>query len=599
MLKTGAEIIADHLIREGVTHLFGVSGHGNTALLDAFVDRRQEIRVMQSIHEQGAAHMADAYYRVARQVAGVFTSIGPGAVNTAMGVANAYIDSIPLLLMTGSVHTYMRGHGVLQELERTHNANFPRMMEPVVKRWWQPSRVDELPFVMQRAFNVMLTGRPGPVLIDLPMDLQGERADVEPVNPLLRRPQGRVHGDPVMVERAALKLAGARRPMILAGGGVIAADASEALTRLAELVGAPVTVSWMGKGAMAEDHPLYAWPCGDIGSLMANRLLSQADVVLVVGCRITDRIASSFRHGITFRVPPTEIVHVDADPYEIGKNYPVEVGVVGDARAVLEQMLEVLADRKPVDWRNGPVYAELQELRAKWNAQIDVMATSDARPMTISRALREARRVLPRDGIVVTGAGNPQSQVYNEFPVYGPRCHITSGGFSAMGFEVPGAIGVKLGAPDRAVLGIAGDGGFLQTAQELAMAAQYDIPVVVLALNNGGWECIKNLQIQRFGPDRVIATTFTKPDGTLFAADLATVARGLGCAAERVEDPAQLGDALTRAFRSGRPTVVEAMCARSLPESGIAGSGWWDVVVPATHPQARSQYEAARAEERL
>ncbi|MGH2391419.1 MAG: thiamine pyrophosphate-binding protein [Chloroflexota bacterium] len=600
MRMTGGQIVAEYLIREGVPYLFGVSGHGITALLDAFVDRRGEIEVLQSIHEQGAAHMADAFYRVSGKVCGVFTSIGPGAANTTMGVANAYIDSSPLLLMTGSVHTYMRGRGVLQELERTQWANFPRVMEPIVKRWWQPSRVDQLPNVLHLAFNVMLEGRRGPVHLDLPMDLQAEFADVELPDPVTRRPRGHPHGDPEMVTRAAEMLLNARRPLILVGGGVMASGGEAALQQVAEFLGAPVTVTWMGKGTIAEDHELYAWPCGDLGSISGNTLAREADVILAVGCRFTDRTASSFRRGVTFDIPPTKLIHIDLDPYEIGKNYPTEIGIVGDARATLEDLLAALHDLKaPRDYRTGPYFAHIQNLKRRWDEALRPTRESNATPMAISRVLAEARRFLDRDAIVVTGAGNPQSQVFTEFPVYGPHQHITPGGFSSMGFEVPGAIGAKLAAPDRQVITITGDGGFLQTVQELSMAAQYDIPAVFLVCNNNGWECIKNLQTNQFGPDRVIATTFRKRDGTPFSAHLARVGEAMGCHAERIEHPTEVGPALRRAFESGRPAVVEALCSQDPQWNGLTATGWWDVTVPAYHEEARARYEEARAEESL
>ena len=602
MRMTGGQIIAEYLAREGVPYLFGIPGHGNTALLDAFVEYRDRVTLVQAIHEQGAAHMADAYYRVARKVCGVFTSIGPGAANTAMGVANAYIDSIPLLLLTGSVHTYMRGRGVLQELERTHWANFPRMMEPVVKRWWQPSRVDQLPNVLHLAFNVMLEGRPGPAYIDVPMDVQAEEAEIEAMpDPVSRRPAGRPHPDPTLVDQAAALLTKAKRPLIVAGGGVIAADAQDDLRALAELLGAAVTVTWMGKGALPEDHPLYAWPCGDLGSISGNTLTREADVILAVGCRFTDRTSSSFRRGVTFDIPPTKLVQVDLDPYEIGKNYPVEIGLVADARATLRALVAAVRERspRPADFRGSPYFARIQTLKRAWDEALEPARTSDASPMTISRALVETRRALDRSAIVVTGAGSPQSQVFTEFPIYGAGQHITTGGFSAMGFEVPGAIAAKLAAPDRQVVAIVGDGSFLQTCQELAMAAQYDIPAVFLVLNNFGWECIKNLQATQFGPDRVIATNFRKRDGTPFSAHIANVAEGFGCHAERIENPAEVGPALKRAFASGRPAVVEALCSRTLPESAMTTTGWWDVTVPAYHEAQRKAYEAARSEEAL
>jgi len=598
---TGGQIIADYLISEGMPYLFGVSGHGNTALIDAFVDRRDKISVIQAIHEQGAAHMADAFYRVARRICGVFTSIGPGAANTAMGVANAYIDSIPLLLLTGSVHTYMRGRGVLQELERTHWANFPRMMEPVVKRWWQPSRVDQLPNVLHLAFNVMLEGRQGPAYIDVPMDVQAEEAEISSLpDPVTRRPKGRIHADPQIVDRAARLLREAKRPLVLAGGGVVASEAEPELLALAEFLGAPVTVTWMGKGAIPEDHPLYAWPCGDLGSISGNTLAREADVILALGCRFTDRTASSFRRDVTFNIPPTKLIHIDLDPYEIGKNYPVELGLVGDAKATLGDLLTSLrAQSKPIDYRNSAYFARIQQLKSAWQEALRPTRESNNSPMTISRALVETRAVLARDAIVVTGAGNPQSQVFTEFPVFGSDQHITAGGFSAMGFELPAAIGAKLAAPNRQVIALVGDGSFLQTAQELAMAAQYDIPAVFLVFNNFGWECIKNLQTLQFGPDREIVTSFRKRDGTPFSANLAQVAQGLGCHAERIEHPAEVGPALRRAISSGRPAVVEALCSRELPFSGLTATGWWDVTVPAYHREKRAAYEKLRSGEAL
>jgi acetolactate synthase-1/2/3 large subunit len=403
-----------------------------------------------------------------------------------------------------------------------------------------------------------------------------------------------------MVEQAAKLLLQAERPMIVAGGGVAASEAEAQLRELAEFIGAPVTVTWMGKGAIPEDHELYAWPCGDLGSISGNALAREADVVLAVGCRFTDRTSSSFRRGVTFNIPPTTLIQIDLDPYEIGKNYPVEVGIVGDARATLSDLLLALRElSRPRDYRTTAYFEHIADLKAQWEQALRPSRENDASPMTISRALAETRKVLARDGIIVTGAGNPQSQAFNEFPVYGPAQHITAGGFSAMGFEVPGAIGAKLAAPNRQVISIVGDGSFLQTVQELAVAAQYEIPVVFLVMNNYGWECIKNLQMQQFGSDRVIATSFKKNDGTPFSANLARVAEGFGCAAHRVEHPAELGEVLQRALAADGPTVIEALCSRQLPESGLTATGWWDVTVPAYHSEKRAKYEAARSEEAL
>ncbi|MDQ3345563.1 MAG: thiamine pyrophosphate-binding protein, partial [Chloroflexota bacterium] len=230
---TGAQIIAEYLVRTGVTHAAGIPGHGVWTLTDALLDR-PEIRTVQVMHEQSAVHLADGYYRASGRPMLAFTSIGPGATNTVIGMATAYVDSTAVALFTGSTHTYMRGHGVLQELERRHHADNPRIFEPVVKEWWQPSRVEDLPFVLHRAWNSMLTGRPGPILMDVPMDIQAAAAEVRIPEPDAREARGRPRPDSVEVERAAALLAGATRPVIVAGGGVISAEATSELLALAE-----------------------------------------------------------------------------------------------------------------------------------------------------------------------------------------------------------------------------------------------------------------------------------------------------------------------------------------------------------------------------
>jgi acetolactate synthase-1/2/3 large subunit len=597
---TGGELIVEYLIKQKVPYLVGIPGHGIVPTIDACVDRKDRITVLQTVHEQGAIHLADAYYRVSGQPLAVFTSIGPGAVNTVMGVAQCYIDSTACIVLTGSVHTHMRGRAVLQEIERDQWMNNARIFEPVVKRYWQVSHTDQLPYVMHRAFNQMMSGRRGPVMLDLPMDVQADAAPMVVPTPAEREDHGRTRPDAVAIARAAALLAGAERPVILAGGGVITAEAHAEVVRLAEHLGIPVVTTSMGKGTIPEDHELNAWACGDLGSISGNTLCRTADVLLAVGCRFTDRCASSYRHGVTFTIPGTKLIHLDIDPSEIGKNYPAEVALVGDALAGMRDLNAAVEACVPArDYRSTPYFAELQKLKAAWEDLLATNRDSDVSPMTISRALKEARAFLDRDAIVVTGAGLSQSQVYQEFPVYGPRQHITSGGFSTMGFTVPGAIGAKLAAPDTQVLGIAGDGCFLQTVQELAMACQYDIPAVFMVLNNFGWQSIKNLQTRVYGTDRVLATPFEKKDGTPYSAHIADMARSFGCHAERLEDPNEIQGALARAFASGKPAVIEVLVNRELPHAGLTATGWWDVPVPQYLESQRAEYDAARAQEVL
>jgi acetolactate synthase I/II/III large subunit len=592
---TGGEIIVDHLIREGVTHVFGIPGHGDTALMDAFVDRKGEIALLPAMHEQNASHMADGFYRSSGKVAGVITSIGPGATNTLTGIATAYADSLPQLVITGGVHTYMMGRGVLQELDRPHSDNFPRMAEPVVKRWFNPSHVEQIPNMMEQAFNAMLDGRKGPVLLNIPQDIQAESARVVLQDGKARRTAARLHGDPEYIDRAVDLLLSAQRPVLLAGGGVITSEATDELRAIAEFLGAPVTTSFMGKGAFPEDHDLFACACGDLGSIPGNAMTRSADVLLAVGCRFSDRITSSYKPGITFDIPKTKLIQVDLDGFEIGKNYPVEVGILGDAKAVLSAIFAGLkAKGRPRDYRSSAQYNELVQCKVEWEEFLRPLRTANVSPMTASQVLVEARKALPRDAIVVTDSSNPQNQVFNEFPVYRPRQHITPGGMSGIGFALPAAIGAKLGKPEAPVCAIFGDGAFLQTGTELATAAMLGTAVIFLVINNGGWGAIRNLQLNMFGEDREIITEFKTPNGEKWMADAAGVAKSLGCLSERVEKAEEIAPAIERALASGKPYLIDAICAIERPYSNMHVTGWWDITVPAYLGALRAKYVKGR-----
>jgi acetolactate synthase I/II/III large subunit len=599
MKLTGGEIIAEYLIKEGVPYVFAIPGHGNVALLDAFHTRRDRIHLQSLYHEQSLVHAADAYYRVSGQVCMASTSIGPGAANTVVGVAQAYVDSVPLLLITGSPHTYMRGHGILQEIDREHWANFPRVLEPVVKRWWQPSHVNQLSHVVHRAFNEMLTGRPGPALIDLPMDLQADLWEGDLPEPTGREPGGRARPDAAETERGARLLYGAQRPVIVVGGGVITAGAESALRTVAEHIGAAVVTTWNGKGAFPEDHPLYAWHPGDIGNTCANELTRDADVILAVGTRFVDWLASSYRAGVTYNIPPSKLIQIDIDPGEIGKNYPVEVGLEGDARAALLALAAALGDAgKAKDWRAAPYTARIATLVQGWWDSFRARRESDDSPISISRALAEMRPLLARDAIVVTGAGLPQSQVYQEFPVYEPRTHIQSGGFSTMGFTVPGCVGAALAAGGRQVVGFSGDGDFLSTIQEIGVAVREELPIIFVVFNNMGWQSIKNLQQNTYGQDRIVLTEFQRR-GEPYSPHFADVARAFGAHGVRIDHPAQIKEAVTTALQVGGPTVIEMMTSRTQPNAGLSKVGWWDVPVPAYLQAGRETYLKERSEEQL
>ena len=617
MKLTGGQVVAKGLVAAGVPFVAGIPGHGCLALVDALYEERENLPVYVVRHEQSAVHLADGYFRVAGRPAAAFTSIGPGALNTAVGLGTAYVDSTAALVLIGETHTHMAGRGVLQEIERVRVADSLRVLEPVAKYAQAVTRVEQLPHALRRAWRAMTTGRPGPAVLSLPMDVQAESVDLSPESfsgpgaVLAGAPAGGTPARPPRPDsgdlaRAARLLAGADRPVILAGGGVLRSGpaACADLVRLAERLGAAVVTTLAGKSCFPEDHPLYAWHAGSKGTRVGNETTAAADVILAVGCRFADETTSSYRRGVSFAIPPTRLIHADIDPAEIGKNYPVEVGLVGDAAEVLAALLEELGPAPSADWRGLPRVLELDRRRRAWLAGLEAARSDEHRPVTISRALAELRQALPRDAYVVTSSGHAQAQILQEFPFYEPGTLVTTGGFSTMGFALPASFGVKLARPGAVVAAVAGDGDFLMTVQELATARQYGLGVVAVVLNNSGFLSIRDLQLDVYGQDRAYLTEFPAADPvTAVSVDFAALARSFGVPAERVSLPGEVapavGRAITRVRDEGGPALVEVVVNRRYPISGGRATGWWDVPVPGYLAQRRAEYEKGRREEAL
>jgi acetolactate synthase-1/2/3 large subunit len=588
---TGGQIVARTLHNYGVGHVAGIPGHGIWSLTDAFLDEESRIPFIQVFHEQSAVHLADGYYRTTGRPMAAVTSIGAGASNTVIGMATAFADSTAVLVITGGPPTHMRGHGLLQELDRYTANDFPKVAEAVSKRHWVATRVDELPFILHRSFNSMLTGRPGPVHIEVPMDVQAESADVSLHDLAARLPVGRQHPDPDAITRAADLLRHAIRPVIVVGGGTITADASQDVLNLAERWRIPVVTTWNGKSAFPEDHPLFGGSVGQTGTIPGNALAADADVVVAVGCRFTDWSASSYAKGVSFAIPPAKLIHIDIDPHEIGKNYPAEVGIVADAKCAVA----ALVDMRPATAPSRADYlAELATLQQDWERKLASRRDSSRFPFTSQRPLGALRNALPRDGIVVVGSGNTQGAVKQTFPVYEPRTHLTSGGFSSMGWAVPAAVGAKLGRPDRDVVCVLGDGDFLMTAQEIALSVTNDVPVVYLVQNNSGYMSIRGGQ--RKQTSRHIGTEFNRPGGEPYSPDLAALGKAFGLQSWRVEDPGELEPTLRKAIESHAPALVEVPTDRDA--AGPWTPGWWDFPVPTYITDERQdEYHRVRSTE--
>jgi acetolactate synthase I/II/III large subunit len=573
--KTGGEIIVEALLAHGVDTVAGLCGHGIIGLLDAFYDVKDEIRVISVHHESVAGFLADAYFRVKHQPMATFTSCGPGSCNLPVAVASAQRDSSALLAITGNVPTSQWNRGPFQESGEHFQGDFVNVMRPYVKRSFQPTRVDMLPLALRQAFGLMRTGRPGPVHIDVPLNVFAEEtADVPGSQPqVMHTPEAtRVGADAEQVSRALKLLMQAQRPVIVAGHGVEVSEAEPELRALAEVLGIYVATTPAGKSTFDSAHPLHLGAIGRNGPLPANAATREADVILAVGTRFDDRTTSSWVPGYTFSIPPSQLIHIDIDPAVIGLNYEPVQAIAGDARTVLRQLLAVAGQVRRTPhalWQEA-----IEGWRSQWEAATAETQGENERGMHPRALLRELRNSIPPDTIVLADVGSHHNWMVSDFRTSGTRSLLQSWGFAAMGFGVAGVLGARLAAPDRPAVTICGDGGFLMTASAVATAVEYDIPAVWIVWNNGGYISIRDQQIGFFGRDRQIATTFQRTDGAAYSPDFAAMAQAMGAAGRRITSLHDVGPAVKWAIDSEQPVVLEVPVD---PDAQQLATGTWSL----------------------
>jgi len=465
---SGAKALLEALKKEKVTVIFGLPGGANLPIYDALLD--SDMRHVLCRHEQSAAHMADGFARASGRAGVCFATSGPGSTNLVTGIANAYMDSSPVIAVTGQVATPLIGKDAFQETD------IIGITTPITKYNFQPRKAVEIPTIIKKAFYIATTGRPGPVLVDIPKDVQIQMANVDfPDKVEIRgyKPNGAPEKD--AVEQSAKILAKAERPFILAGGGVKVSNAYESLQKLSEYLRAPVGTTFMGKGGFPEDHPLSLGVVGMHGTPWANKVILDADVLFAVGVRFSDRTTGNIEEFCS----KAKIVHVDIDASELGKNRVVDFSIAGDANQTLKQLLKSLggkiSKRQKSDWIKS---IELAREQLKVNHRINENGLSP-RPI-----LKSLRRLLPRNAIVTTEVGQNQMWAGLFFESYLPKTFISSGGLGTMGFGFPASLGAKVAKPEVPVVDIAGDGSFMMTENSLGTSITEKIPVTVVVLNN-------------------------------------------------------------------------------------------------------------------
>ena len=556
----GATALMKALEKEGVKEVFGLPGGANLPMYDEL--GKSNIRHILVRHEQSAAHMADGFGRVSRKPGVCFATSGPGATNLLTGIATAQADSAPMVAVTGQVPVAMIGKDAFQESDIIGMAN------PALKYSYQPRTPEEIPTMVKQGFYIAETGRPGPVLLDIPKDVQQNEGNI-PFPEEVRVPGYHPWTDPDMQNtgRAVELLLSAKKPIILAGGGVIISSAFAELQSIAELLMIPVVTTFKGKGAFPENHPLSLGPIGMHGHAEANKLMTEADCVLAIGTRFSDRSVGTFEEF----EKNLKIIHMDVDPAEIGKNQTTSVAVVGDVRTSLRIFGKLLMDKAVRASDDNPWLKHVKETKQYWRENLKIHPGE----MGAAKILRKLRELLPKESIVTTEVGQHQMWASLFFDAIHPGTFFSSTGLGTMGWGFPAAIGAKTARPDVPVVDIAGDGSFNMTEHSLATAVLEDLPVIVFLINNYSLGMVAQWQ-RTFYDRRMVGVDLKK------CPDYVKLAESYGAQGIRAQSMDELEKAIKDGLNSDVATVIDIPID---PEEDVLpfvapGTGLKDMILP-------------------
>ena len=538
MKITGAQAAIKSLEQEGVEVMFGIPGGAILPFYDPILD--SPIRHILCRHEQGAAHAADGYAQATGEPGVCVATSGPGVTNLVTGLASAYMDSIPMVAITGQVPRWAVGGDAFQECDSTG------ITMPITKHNYLVMDPQELPRVINEAFHIARTGRPGPVLVDIPKDvLQAEMVWWYPEGPDLPGYHPVTRGNQKQIREAARLLLAARKPVLYVGGGVIRAGASDELRRLAELTGAPVVTTLMARGALPDDHPQCLGMPGMHGNYTAVTAMQKSDLLVALGARFDDRVTGK----LDAFAPGAKIVHADIDPAEIGKNRPVDVPIVGDAKSVIHDLCEAVEEI--VNERGAPDYAEWMKMLKAWRTKYPYKYKQPADgPLKPEYVIEQIGKATGGDAIFVGGVGQHQMWASQHIRFKRPNTWINSGGLGTMGYAVPAAMGAKVGRPDQSVWAIDGDGCFQMTCQELATMTTEKIPVKIAIINNASLGMVRQWQ-ELFYDSR-----FSQVEFGFDTPDYVKLADAYGAVGLRCESPDEVETTVAKAMDIDDRTVV-------------------------------------------
>ncbi len=550
--RIASYLMTEYLEKIGVEVIFGLCGHTVVGFLDAL--SKSKIRYITSRHEQVSAHMADGYARATGKPGVLLTHLGPGLTNAITGIANASLDSVPMVVIAGDVPSYYFGRHPHQEVNMFIDGGQFELCRPFCKRIYRVDRVDDLPRILERAFHLSVSGRPGPVLVDIPMDHFSSNLFVDAFSkepPTMSKPCL----DPGTAQKIVEILAEARNPVLYAGGGVtssLATGAPALLAQLAEMLEIPVSHTLMGKGCLPDGHPLLAGQTGFWGTPVSNALCREADCILAIGTRLAECNSSSWDTRYTFDIPPTKLMHIDIDPIEIGRNYPTYIGAISDSKAALKQLIAAAIDVRPR--KREDVRGRIAKSLKKFHDNFTDHYNSTAYPLRPERILNELRKALPEDGYVVTDVGWNKNGVAQQFPFQHAGSFITTSGLATMGFGPAAMLGVRVGRPDRAAVSLVGDGGFCAAnSSVIATAMEADIQGVWVVMDNSAFGVIAGLEHAKY--DTTFGCEFMR-NGQPYSVDYPAIARAHGANGVDIKSAEEVGPAMQAAFASDLPTLI-------------------------------------------
>ncbi len=536
-----AQALVEILVKEKVTDAFGIPGAGINPVYKYLENAPIAHYCMR--HEEACTHAADAYYRASHRIALAICTSGPGATNFVTGLYTAFIDSIPFLAITGQANSWQ------MEQEAFQCVDIAEIAKTVAKKTYCLKNGQDLPRVMREAFYLMRSGRPGPVLIDLPLDVQQQEIDFD-IASYIPAPIEKPAPEQGQIDQALAMMGQAKAPVIIMGGGVTLSESEEDVIALAEYLQIPVITTYMAKGGIPEEHPLNAGHAGiQVGQPIGNKILLESDVVLGIGCRFTDRHTGDIK---TYR-GERKFIHINIEPTQIGKVFAPDLGIVADAGLAVKALLK-RARELQMKSVNGKRAQELPELRRALRRRTDYQGS----PILPHRVFHEINRVFDDDTMFTVGCGIVQIWSGQLQEVNKPRRYLPSGGAGTLGYEIPAALAAKVAFPERHSVTVVGDFGFTFLGEEMAVAAAYRKPVIAVIVNNAYLGLIRQNQKGAYGFEYAVSMACNQ-DGTV---DYVTLAKGLGCEAERVFTPEELSKALERAKAANRPYVIDAICVK-------------------------------------